>query len=136
MPVLLDTHVWLWFAEGDAELDHKCRAAIEAALHADGAYVSLISVWEIALLDTRRRIILSAPCVEWVNAAFSAGVIKPAELSAEILVASTRLPGRLHADPSDSIIVATARALDATLITRDRTLLGYGRQGHVAVLEA
>jgi PIN domain nuclease of toxin-antitoxin system len=53
----------------------------------------------------------------------------------ELLIASSYLPGDPPRDPADRIIVATARDLGATLITRDRALLGYGEQGHVSVVE-
>jgi PIN domain nuclease of toxin-antitoxin system len=45
------------------------------------------------------------------------------------------LPGKPPRDPADRIIAATARDLGATLVTRDRALLAYGEEGHVAVLE-
>ena len=51
------------------------------------------------------------------------------------MIASSYLPGKLPKDPTDRIMAATARELGATLITRDRALLDYGAQGHVAVLE-
>jgi PIN domain nuclease of toxin-antitoxin system len=37
-------------------------------------------------------------------------------------------------EPADRIIAATARALGATLVTRDRRLLDYAAAGHVAAL--
>jgi PIN domain nuclease of toxin-antitoxin system len=54
----------------------------------------------------------------------------------EIAVASTRLPGKLHPDPADRLIVATARDLGAVLITEDDLLLTYGKAGHVKVQRA
>jgi PIN domain nuclease of toxin-antitoxin system len=51
------------------------------------------------------------------------------------LIASSFLPGKPPRDPADRIIAATARDLGATLVTRDRALLDYGSQGHIAVLE-
>lgn len=45
------------------------------------------------------------------------------------------LPGKPPKDPTHRIIAATARELGATLMTRDRALLDYGAQGHVAVRE-
>jgi PIN domain nuclease of toxin-antitoxin system len=51
------------------------------------------------------------------------------------LIASSFLPGKPPRDPADRIIAATARDLGATLITRDRALLGYGTQGHLSVAE-
>jgi len=44
------------------------------------------------------------------------------------------LPGDFHADPADRILVATARAENATLVTRDEKILAYAQAGHVRVL--
>jgi len=52
----------------------------------------------------------------------------------ELLIASSFLPGKPPRDPFDRIIAATARDLGATLITRDRALLDYGKQGHLSVV--
>jgi PIN domain nuclease of toxin-antitoxin system len=52
----------------------------------------------------------------------------------ELLIASSALPGAPPRDPSDRIIAATARDLGATLITRDKKLLDYGKQGYVSVV--
>jgi PIN domain nuclease of toxin-antitoxin system len=54
-------------------------------------------------------------------------------MSPDVLIASSFLPGKPPRDPADRIIAATARDLGATLITRDRALLGYGNQGHLSV---
>jgi PIN domain nuclease of toxin-antitoxin system len=52
-------------------------------------------------------------------------------LSPEIAVASTRLPWEAHGDPADRILLAAARHLDATMITADGEILGYGKLGFV-----
>jgi PIN domain nuclease of toxin-antitoxin system len=59
-----------------------------------------------------------------------------APLEPAVAVASTRLPGDLHGDPADRLIVATARQLGATLVTADAAVLAYGRLGQVDVLSA
>jgi PIN domain nuclease of toxin-antitoxin system len=41
------------------------------------------------------------------------------------------LPGELHGDPGDRLIVATARHLGAPIITRDQKILGYAQTGFV-----
>jgi PIN domain nuclease of toxin-antitoxin system len=58
-----------------------------------------------------------------------------AELSPDILIASSYLPGTPPRDPMDRILIATARELAATLVTRDRAIVAYGAQGHVSVVE-
>ena len=57
-------------------------------------------------------------------------------LSPAIAIQSTRLPGNLSGDPADGMLVATARANGARLVTRDRRLIDYAAGGHLAVLDA
>ena len=67
---------------------------------------------------------------------FSAARHPPGALSPEVAIASTRLPGVLHADPADRIIAATARQLDAVLVTEDQRLLDYGAAGYLKTRRA
>jgi hypothetical protein len=59
-----------------------------------------------------------------------------AELTPEIAIESVHLPGNLPGDPADRMIVATARILGATLLTKDRRLIEYSQGRHVRVLAA
>jgi PIN domain nuclease of toxin-antitoxin system len=56
------------------------------------------------------------------------------DLSAEILLNSSFLPGEFHGDPADRMMAATARDFGFTLLTRDRALLAYAAQGHLAAI--
>jgi PIN domain nuclease of toxin-antitoxin system len=49
----------------------------------------------------------------------------------EAAIEAAFLPGEPHRDPADRLLIATARQLRATLITRDELILAYARQGHV-----
>ena len=53
----------------------------------------------------------------------------------EIAIASSRLPGEIHGDPSDRILAATARAHGAVLATADERLVEYGKAGFMRVLD-
>lgn len=133
--LLLDTHVWLWYAEGAAgKLSAKNIAALERSRRGAGLWVSAPSVWEIGMLETRGRIQLSAPLRSWVERALAAPGIRFLPLDAAVAVESTLLPGQLHADPADRFLIATARVADLTLATRDAQILKYGRQGRVRTL--
>jgi PIN domain nuclease of toxin-antitoxin system len=57
-------------------------------------------------------------------------------LSPAIAVESWELPGVFRADPADRIIVATARATGATLLTRDRRILDYAACGYLTAIAA
>jgi PIN domain nuclease of toxin-antitoxin system len=73
---------------------------------------------------------------EWVAAANAAPGVRLIDLSPAISVDSTRLPGEPPRDPADRMIIATARALGGTLVTRDEELLRYGANGHVRIRNA
>ncbi|HEY3326812.1 MAG TPA: type II toxin-antitoxin system VapC family toxin [Novimethylophilus sp.] len=134
--LLLDTHVWLWFALGNAErLAASVREEIENAVHEGRLAVSAISVWEIGMLEAKGRIALGLPCEKWVAAALALPGLRLIGLEPEIAVASSRLPGELHGDPADRILAATVRARDAVLATADERLGEYGRAGFMRVLE-
>ena len=98
--------------------------------------VSAITPWEIAMLVSKGRLALDRDVGEWVKAALALPGIRLEPLSPEIAIASTRLPGTIHADPADRIIVATVRQVGAILLTEDQRLLDYGAAGHLRTLRA
>ena len=88
------------------------------------------------MLEAKGRIRFWMDCMDWVDQALAAPGISLVPLTPEIAIASSRLPGGFHGDPADRIIVATAREMDAALITRDRKILAYGREDYVTAVEA
>lgn len=134
-PLLWDTCAAIWIYE-KAKL---APAAIEAmaTAHRQGvpSYISPITAWEIGMLAAKGRLQLLIRPERWCANLFDVPNVRLAEISPDLLIASSYLPGKPPNDPTDRIIAATARELGATLITRDRALLAYGAQGHVAVVE-
>ena len=57
-----------------------------------------------------------------------------ADMPPEVLIDSSFLPGSIHGDPADRIIIATARAYGLTIITRDQQMLDYADKGHVRAI--
>jgi PIN domain nuclease of toxin-antitoxin system len=134
-PLLLDTHYWIWLQAGTLQAFTKlAREAIDRATEAGSLMISVISLWELGMLEAKGRVRLRLPCTEWVDRALGAPGLTLAPLTAQIAIESTRLPGSFHGDPADRIIIATARMMDARLLTRDRKIAEYARNGHVAVL--
>lgn len=136
MPLLLDTHVIVWLTLGSAELSPAARAAIDDATKTDEVLVCAMSFWEIAMLVARRRLSVGEPIERWAETVIAQHGIRLAPFTVEMAVGSVDLPSGLHADPADRFLVATARETGATLVTRDRRLLAYGADGHVATLAA
>ena len=62
---------------------------------------------------------------EWIREALEMPKLRLVALSPSVAYRSTILPQPFHDDPADQIIVATARHLGATLVTRDRKLRDY-----------
>jgi PIN domain nuclease of toxin-antitoxin system len=134
--LILDTHVWIWLMEGNPCLNATVRTRIQHAVTETSLQVSAISVWEIALLESKGRIAFSEECRIWVQRALAAPGIELTPLTPDIAIESTRLPSTFHGDPADRIIAATARACGGTLVTADKAILNYAKQGHLRVLAA
>ena len=123
MKVLLDTHAWIWAEEGDASLGARTRKQL---LRADTElFVSAISTLEIAQLAFRGRIALRCSVTQWVQLSLENLQAESVELSHEIAASAYALPGDLHGDPADRILIATARVMKLTLVTADIRILGY-----------
>ena len=131
-PLLLDTHVWIWAVEDvPGRLSPSILRAIDRAASDGELYVSAISVWEIGTLLGKGRLAFSMEFDDWLKATRRppGALVEP--VTPEIALDSTALPNFFHGDPADRIIVATARALNAGLVTRDRRILKYGEEGHL-----
>ena len=131
--LLLDTHAAIWLLRGEVEpaasakLDDAARAGVPT-------FLSPITAWELGLLVSLNRISLGATPEGWFARALELPGMRLSDLSPQILIAASFLPGKPPRDPADRILLATARELGATLVTRDRVLLGYGEDGHVSVM--
>jgi PIN domain nuclease of toxin-antitoxin system len=122
--IIIDTHIWIWWVHGDPSLSNSTRNRLDAS-EQSGIGISSISCWEIAKLVERRRLSLPCPVFDWLQQALAYPGVRLLDLSPRICVESTQLPGTFHRDPADQIIVATARILDAPLVTVDAKILAY-----------
>lgn len=133
-PLLLDTCTVIFMTEA-ARLAPPAIEAMRAASEGSGTtYISPITAWEIGMLAARGRLQMLIRPERWFSNLFDVPGVRLADMSPDLLIASSFPPGKPPRDPADRILAATARDLGATLITRDRVLLDYGGQGHVAVL--
>ena len=124
--IVLDTHVLIWWATGDAQLSAKARHAIAAQQRSSGhILVSAITAWEIAMLIERDRIVLTMDVDEWLAAVQGFDGVRMVPVSPRVAVQSVRLPGTFHKDPADRMIVALAREMNAPLLTADTKIHDY-----------
>ena len=90
--------------------------------------VSVISIWELGLLNSKGRVHLRLPCQQWVEDALASPGLSLAPLTPEIALNSSRLTGTLMAIPPTASIVATDGRQS---VTRDQKLLAHAEQGYV-----
>lgn len=133
---LLDTHVWIWLVNGEKKMERGPLVQRLRESPAPSLRVSVLSVWEVGMLETKGRIELPLGCLEWVQRALEAPGMALVPLTAEVAVASSRLPGAFHGDPVDRILVATARNLGVTLVTQDSQILAYSKEHHLSAIPA
>ncbi len=132
--LLLDTCAIIWIATNEP-IRPEAKSAIEAAVSGDDKVrVSPISAWELGLLSARGRMPTTMPPSALFRDLAMADGVRVEALSPEILIASSFLPGTLHRDPADRILIATARAQGLAIVTRDRIILDYSAQGHVQAI--
>ncbi len=130
--ILLDTHILLWFQLKTGNLkETEIKKIIEAHQRCE-LCLSAVSVWEIAMLEKLGRIAFHQPLNIWLKNALKG--IKIIPIDVDISLESVNLPDFEHKDPADRFIVATARMLNAELITHDQKLVAYAKQGYVNVL--
>ena len=134
--VLIDTHVWIWATENGPKLGRKATHRIRQASLKDLLRVSAASVFEVSMLTASGRIRLSLPVHEWVEAALAEPGIRLAELTTAVALDAGQISRSALADPMDRILAATARRLDASLVTADRALLAFAKATHLRAVDA
>jgi PIN domain nuclease of toxin-antitoxin system len=125
MPILLDTHAWVWWVTKDRRLSKKAFQAIDHAARHEGVSLSVISVWEVAKKIEKKQLGLDRPLRQWMEQALGEPGLLLVELTPAILIESCELPQPFHGDPADQIIVASARHHRAVLVTKDQNLRRY-----------
>jgi len=122
--ILLDTHTWIWSHSATKMLSDNVKELIRKRTTNQRAIAS-ISVWEFAMMVAKGRINVRIDPKLWLESAIKSSGLNVIEISPEIALESCHLPGEFHKDPTDQIIVATARIHNLTLLTKDRKILSY-----------
>jgi PIN domain nuclease of toxin-antitoxin system len=117
--VLLDTHIWVWWLTPGSPLTRAERGALDAAAGRHEVCIAAISLWEVQMLHSKRRLELPLPFSDWLARAADNRIVSVIPLDVETVLALDSLPDSFHGDPADRLIVATARAHVLPLATRD-----------------
>lgn len=124
-PILLDTHIAVWSANGS--LTSAAARTIDAAATRGELLLSPISAWEVGMLVARGRLVLAHAVDDYVRGLFGQAGVVTAALTPAIAAAAALLPAAFPGDPADRMIVATAVAYGAQLVTRDKAIRAYAK---------
>ena len=120
--ILLDTCAIIRLASGAGELS---RAAMDEIAKAPLAYVSPISLWEIALKVKSKNLVISGDPEVFFKDAVENYDLTVLPLSLEVMAKSVSLP-EIHRDPADRFIIASALLNGLSVVTTDHRFSEYG----------
>ena len=124
--IVLDTHAWVWWVSDPERIPGRARSAIDRTVGDGGRlYVSSISTWEVAMLVERGRLELTVGVADWVARSEAQPFLQFVPVDNRIALRAIALPGFVHRDPADRLIIATALVLGATVVTADQHIARY-----------
>ena len=92
--IVLDTHVLVWWLNGDHSLSSKAKSALKKCTNIENSIkVSAICAWEIAMLVEKGRLVFNTDVDSWLAEADKVPAISFVPIYVEIAVKSTSLPG-------------------------------------------
>lgn len=131
--VVLDTCAFIWLVNRNSMSPLAIRR-IDAASASGNVVIPAVALFEVATLSHRGRIDLEGGLERWLDRATELHGVRVEPLSGAVALDAAALPGLTLGDPADQFVIATARVLDAPVVTRDKAILAYGRTGHVDVI--
>lgn len=123
MIYFLDTHILVWWVADRKRLSSKQREVLAEVVPEHPVWISQITLWEIATLNSLGRLQLDRPLRAWLEQATAPPLVRRASITPAIAALVAELPDSFHRDPGDRIIVATAQIKGAMLLTSDQRIL-------------
>jgi PIN domain nuclease of toxin-antitoxin system len=121
--LLLDTHAFLWWVADDRRLSRKARAAI--ASRDSACFLSMASVWEMAIKVGLQRLELPSSVDRFVSEQMAANAFEPLPIGLGHAGDVARLPFH-HRDPFDRLLVAQALGEGLSIVSAGPVFGKYG----------
>lgn len=122
MRLLLDTHIFLWYIDGDPQLPRPFRDAIRDP--ANEAYLSVASVWEAVIKYALGKLPLPETPATYLPRQRQAHQLASLPIEEAALPFLAALPS-LHRDPFDRILIAQALHHGLSILTVDEAIRAY-----------
>ncbi len=126
--ILLDTCALLWLVGDQEKL--SLLATKNITNNAGNLYVSSISAFELSLKYEKGLLKLPFPPMKWFHEALLWHGLTEIAINSDIAIRSTLLP-KIHQDPADRLIIATAMENQMAIITADKHIHSYN--SHVSL---
>ncbi len=123
MRVLVDTHVFLWWVEGDRALPAKARAAL--ANQENECLISIVSAWELAIKAGLGKLKLTLPVQRYVVEHIAANGFRMLDIRMAHVGRVETLASH-HGDPFDRLLIAQALEEEIPVVTADPVFRKYG----------
>ena len=121
MNIILDTHSFIWFINGDNNLSAKARKEIENPANIN--FISIASIWEMAIKVSLDRLEIMRPFEDIKNQIDNNGFeILP--ILFEHTLKLTNLTFH-HRDPFDRLIIAQSVVEKMPIISKDKLFDKY-----------
>lgn len=121
MKYILDTHTLIWFLQGNDALSRKAKSIIEET--DSQKYVSIASIWEIAIKLGLEKIVLAKSLEDFLfDLSQTKIAILPIKLSHTLRVSTLEF---FHKDPFDRLIIAQCIEENLEVLTRDPDFPSY-----------
>ncbi len=121
MNSLLDTHTLIWFLNGDKDTTDKAKIEIETKPERN--YVSIASIWEIAIKISIGKLELKTSFENFINQIeINSFQILPVPTTDALIIAI--LPFH-HRHPFDRMIITQAKNNNLKVLTKDIIFDGY-----------
>jgi len=121
MRFLLDTHIFLFFINGDYSISKKVIDIINN--HDSEKYISVVSIWEITIKLNIGKLKLKDD-INSIYQLLEKHGVKILQPSKSDFITYFTLP-LIHKDPFDRLIISQALTNDLTLITDDQYIVNY-----------
>jgi PIN domain nuclease of toxin-antitoxin system len=122
MRLLLDTHVFLWFLEGNNKVPPRVRAVITDS--ENELLLSVASIWEAVIKHQLGKLPLPGPPASYLPIQRDRHQIESLPVVESCMEALSTLPLH-HSDPFDRLLIAQALAHELTLVTVDNHFAAY-----------
>jgi len=122
---ILDTHVLVWWLGQPDKLSKKAKQEIDKVVKSSEVGISTITIWEICMLVKKNRLKLTMDLESWIDKIEELPFLQFIPVDNKIALKSVLLNDKLHQDPADRIIIATALTHGAKLVTSDTRMLKY-----------